>query len=103
MQQQTAISFSPNLQRFLKKNPHFNQVHLDPTDNTWYIGHMEDNGNGNNGIWCGAKFVNVLCYGNKATTFSYPQSVVDKFVNRTEQFWACSKYFGRRMFSKWYW
>ncbi len=103
MQERTAISFSPNLQAFLKKNPHYNQVHLDPTERVWYIGYMENIGHGKTGIWCGAKFVNVLCHGKKAETFSYPTEIVKKFVNRSEQFWRCSEYFGRRMFNKWYW
>ena len=51
-----AAGFSPNLQKFLKKHPHFTQIHFDPTDKIWYIGYMDENN-----IWCGAKFLDVLC------------------------------------------
>jgi len=93
-----AAGFSPNLQKFLKKNPHFTQIHLDPIDKIWYIGYMDENN-----IWCGAKFLDVLCRGTKAVTFSYAKSVYMRFVERSEQFWKCTSYMGCRMFRRWYW
>ena len=97
---QTSVSgwFSPNLMKFLKKHKHFRQIFLDPTDKIWYIGFKDENG-----IWAGAKFLRVLCLGTEAETFSYSKSVTDNFVERTNQFWNCSEYFGRRMFKRWYW
>jgi len=89
--------FSPNLQKFLKKYPFFNQIHLDTKEYIWYIGYKDSNG-----IWCGARFLAVLCNGSKTKTFSYPSNVVNRFEDRSNQFWRCSKYFGRRMFKKWY-
>lgn len=92
-----AAKFSPNLLKFLGKNPHMTHIHLDPIDRIWYIGYMDENN-----IWCGAKFLDAICRGSKATTFSYSKSVYSRFINRTEQFWKCAAYMGRRMFRKWY-
>lgn len=91
-----SISFSENLQRFIRKYPYFTQVFYDPTEGFWYIGAKQGR------IWCGAKFLGALCFGYETHTFSYPTAVTDKFEDRTNQFWRCSAYFGRRMFPKWY-
>lgn len=93
-----AAGFSPNLQKFLKKHPHFTQIHFNPADKIWYIGYMDENN-----IWCGAKFLDVLCRGRQASTFSYAKSVYMRFVERSQQFWDCAEYMGRRMFRRWYW
>lgn len=93
-----AAGFSPNLQKFLKKHPHFTQIHFDPIDKIWYIGYMDENN-----VWCGAKFLDVLCRGRQASTFSYAKSVYMRFVERSIQFWNCAEYMGRRMFRRWYW
>lgn len=90
-------SFSSNLMKFLRKHKHFRQIFLDPSENIWYIGYKDENG-----IWAGTKFLSALCSGSKTITFSYSKSVTDRFVERTDQFWKCAAYFGRRMFSKWY-
>lgn len=53
-------------------------------------------------IWAGAQFLAALCNGAKTQTFSYSTAVTDRFEERTQQFWKCTEYFGRRMFSRWY-
>lgn len=92
-----AISFSPNLQRFLRVNSTFYRVYVDPVDRLWYLGNKDGR------IWCGGLFLRALCVGSKAHTFSYGTAITDRFEDRTDQFWKCAAYFGRRMFNKWYW
>lgn len=91
-----SISFSPNLVSFIKKHPHFTHIYLDPEDGFWYIGYKDGK------IWAGTQFFSALCNGSKARTFSYPTTITDRFEERTQQFWKCTEYFGRRMFRYWY-
>lgn len=91
-----SLSFSPNLCKFIRKHPYFTHIYLDPKDGIWYIGYKDGN------IWVGAKFLAALCNGSRTQTFSYPTAMTDRFEERTHQFWKCTEYFGRRMFSRWY-
>lgn len=91
-----AMAFSPNLQRFLRVHPMDSRVYLDPVTRIWYLGFKD----GDN--WGGALMLRALCVGGRAETFSYGTSITNRFVDRTEQFWKCAAYFGRRMFPKWY-
>ena len=91
-----SLSFSPNLTKFVRKHPHFTHVYFDPKENIWYIGYKDGK------IWAGTQFLAALCNGAKTKTFSYPTAVTDRFEERTQQFWKCTEYFGRRMFSRWY-
>jgi len=91
-----SLSFSPNLRKFIRKHPHFTHIYLDPKYGIWYIGYKDGN------ILAGAKFLAALCNGIRTSTFSYPTTITDRFEDRTQQFWKCTEYFGRRMFSRWY-
>jgi len=91
-----SLSFSPNLKKFVRKHPHFTHVYFDPKEKIWYIGYKDGK------IWAGTQFLAALCNGAKTQTFSYSTAVTDRFEERTQQFWKCTEYFGRRMFSCWY-
>lgn len=91
-----SLSFSSNLKKFIRKHPHFTRVYFDPKEKIWYIGFKDDK------IWSGTKFLSALCNGAKTQTFSYSTSITDRFEERTQQFWKCTEYFGRRMFRRWY-
>ena len=89
--------WSPNLQKFLKKKPHFNRIYRDTETGIWWIGLTDGR------FYAAGKFLAVLCNGTKTKTWAVSATMGNRFEDRTEQFWKCANYFGRRMFRKWYW
>lgn len=89
--------WSPNLQKFLKKKPYFNRIFRDTETGIWYIGLTDGR------FYAGAKLLGVLCGGKLADTWAISERQAERFEDRTEQFWKCANYFGRRMFRRWYW
>lgn len=90
--------WSPNLQAFLNSRPHFRRIYFDPEHGIWWIGCVDVGGR----FKAGAKLLAVLCNGSKTQTQSFSNKMCDRVEERTEQFWPCAKYFGRRMFPRWY-
>lgn len=91
-----SYSFSPNLKKFINKNPHCNKIFLDKSTNIWYIGYTDGK------FFAGARFLSVLCNGSKTQIYAFDNSFSKRLVERTLQFWKCTAYFGRRMFPRWY-
>lgn len=76
--------FSPNLWGFLTySKKYYTNVFQDPDTGIYYIGLRDEQG-----IWCGAKLMDVFCTGIKAVTFSYPSYVTAKWNDVTKWFWA---------------
>jgi len=89
--------WSPNLQKFLKKKRVMNRIYRDTETGIWWIGCTDGR------FYAGAKFLGVLCFGTKVESWAISESMAERFEDRTEQFWKCANYFGRRMFRRWYW
>lgn len=89
--------WSPNLQKFLRKKPNFHKVYRDSKTGIWYLGLTDGK------FYACAKFLGVLCGGKLAQTWAMSETQAARLEDRTDQFWKCANYFGRRMFRRWYW
>jgi len=89
--------WSPNLIKFLRKKPHFNRIYRDTKTGIWHIGVTDGR------FFAAGKLLAVLCNGTKTQTWAVSNAQGERFEDRTEQFWKCANYFGRRMFRRWYW